>query len=441
MISGIDRKRFLAGLLGLPAWIAAGRYGMTPGAVGAAEPPQAESGGAPADARSRPAPAESVEQRVERVLREYDAQGIHRTGTDVDSACARWLAEEARRLGAESALEAMPVDRIDVRECYAEIAGQRIEGVPLFDCGVTGPEGLPGKLMPAAHGERTEVGFWLDTMPDAAGGKEFLEHRRSSQQRGLIAVTGGPRWNLDPGLALLNAESYEAPFGAPVVQVSSEARALVESAAGSEVRIMSHIERKRVEAFNTIASVRGKEASLPPLVVMTPRSGWWQCAAERGGGIAVWVEIVAAVAATRPPRTVHFVASTGHELGHYGLEYYLRSRQDQIRGARAWIHLGANFTAAIRPKFRVQFSDQELRTLSLDALARRGLVPDAETALGERPIGEARNVADGGRYLSILGFSGRFHQPSDRFPEAVDVPKAIAFAKAYVEIALALASA
>ncbi len=59
---------------------------------------------------------------------------------------------------------------------------------------------------------------------------------------------------------------------------------------------------------------------------MTPRSGWWQCASERGGGIAVWVEILAAVAAAKPARTVNFVASTGHELGHYGLTHYLESR-------------------------------------------------------------------------------------------------------------------
>ena len=199
--------------------------------------------------------------------------------------------------------------------------------------------------------------------------------------------------------------------------------------------------RKDVEAYNTLATVPGRDPSLAPLGVMTPRSGWWQCASERGGGIAVWLEMLAAVAAAKPARTVNFVASTGHELGHYGLSRYLASRRELIAGSRAWIHLGANFTTAILPQVRMQFSDAELQSLALEALARHGLAPDVQTPLGQTPIGEARNVAEGGRYISITGFNGRFHQPSDRFPEAVDLRKAIAFAKAYSEIALTLAAA
>jgi hypothetical protein len=205
--------------------------------------------------------------------------------------------------------------------------------------------------------------------------------------------------------------------------------------------LVSHAVRKDVQAYNTIATVTGRDRSLPPVGVMTPRSGWWKCASERGGGIAVWVEILAAVAAAKPARTVNFVASTGHELGHYGLDRYLESRRELIAGTRAWIHLGANFTTSILPQVRMQFSDAELRTLALEALARHGLAPDVETPMGQEPIGEARNVSQGGRYISITGFNGRFHQPTDRFPEAVDLSRAIAFAKAYSEIALALAAA
>ena len=150
-----------------------------------------------------------MDQRVERILREYDAQGIHRTGTDVDERCARWLAEEARRVGAESQLESMPFSRIDVVECFVEVGGKRIEGVPLFDAPFTGPQGVTGTLTPAGRGTAGEIGFWLDVVPDAAGGKKFIEHRRITAQSALVAVTGGEKWRLAPGLALLNAESYE----------------------------------------------------------------------------------------------------------------------------------------------------------------------------------------------------------------------------------------
>jgi hypothetical protein len=421
----IDRKQFLAQLVAAPVWAAALK---------------ADDGDDESAPGGRPG-AESVEERVERILREYDAQGIHRTGTDVDETCARWLAQEAQHLGAQSQLESMPFSRIDVVECFVEVGGQRIEGVPLFDAPFSAPEGVRGTLTPAGKGAAGEVGFWLDTVPDAAGGKKFIEHRRTTAQSALVAVTGGEKYRLAPGLALLNAESYQQPFGVPVVQVTSEARSLVEGAAGSSVRVVSHAARKDVKAHNTLATVAGRDPSLAPLGVMTPRSGWWQCASERGGGIAVWLEILAAIAAAKPARTVNFVASTGHELGHYGLSHYLAERPELIAGTRAWIHLGANFTASIRPQVRMQFSDAELRSLALEALARHDLAPDVETPLGQAPIGEARNVADGGRYISITGFNGHFHQASDRFPEAVDLRKAIAFAKAYSEIALALAAA
>jgi hypothetical protein len=46
------------------------------------------------------ASSDGVEQRVAAVIRAYDAQGNHRTGTEVDKASAEWLANEVRQLGA-----------------------------------------------------------------------------------------------------------------------------------------------------------------------------------------------------------------------------------------------------------------------------------------------------------------------------------------------------
>ena len=400
----IDRKQFLAQLVAAPALIAAFKV---------------DDDDDKTAARRRSAGAETVEQRVERILREYDAQGIHRTGTDVDERCARWLAEEARRLGAESELESMPFSRIDVVECFVEVGGKRIEGVPLFDAPFTGPAGRDRNADAGRTGAAGEIGFWLDAVPDAAGGKKFIEHRRTTAQSALVAVTGGEKWRLVAGPRSAQRRELRASRSARR-WCRSRARPARWSRAppARTVRVVSHAVRKDVQAYNTLATIPGRDPSLAPLGVMTPRSGWWQCASERGGGIAVWLEILAAVAAAKPARTVNFVASTGHELGHYGLSHYLASRRELIAGTRAWIHLGANFTTSILPQVRMQFSDAEMRSLALDALARHGLAPDVETPLGQTPIGEARNVADGGRYISITGFNGRFHQAARPLPRS-----------------------
>src|SRR5207248_11419631 len=60
--------------------------------------------------------------------------------------------------------------------------------------------------------------------------------------------------------------------------------------------IFAHVKRMPASADNVTAAIAGRtDASLPPLVVMTPRSGWYRCASERGGGIAVWLEMMRAL--------------------------------------------------------------------------------------------------------------------------------------------------
>src|SRR6476646_10157112 len=66
----------------------------------------------------RQASADGVEQRVAAVIRAYDAQGNHRTGTEVDKASAEWLANEVRQFGAEPSFEAFPLSRVDPQSCY-----------------------------------------------------------------------------------------------------------------------------------------------------------------------------------------------------------------------------------------------------------------------------------------------------------------------------------
>ena len=206
--------------------------------------------------------------------------------------------------------------------------------------------------------------------------------------------------------------------------------------------VVAHVTRRPEEVFNVTAVLRGTEPSLPPVFVMTPRSGWWTCASERGGGIAVWLEMIRGMtAAPTPRRTTVFLASTGHELGHYGLEEFLRTRSRLVRGAAAWIHLGANFGAAVGPGPRLQASAPELLDRTTEALERAGEAPARRRPAGEPPAGEARHIhAGGGTYLSIVGDNGLFHHPRDRWPDAVDVDRVARYARAFTEIGLQLAN-
>ncbi|HJZ66892.1 MAG TPA: hypothetical protein VKF81_02020, partial [Blastocatellia bacterium] len=74
---------------------------------------------------------DGLEQRVAAAIQAYDAQGNHRTGTEVDKASAEWLANQVRQLGAEPSLELFTLNRVDPQLCSLCLSDRRIDGVPL----------------------------------------------------------------------------------------------------------------------------------------------------------------------------------------------------------------------------------------------------------------------------------------------------------------------
>src|ERR1700730_6519309 len=100
---------------------------------------------------------DTPERRVASLIQAYDAQGNHRTGTEVDTASAQWLANGLRQLGARPSLEPFDLNRVDPQSCCLRIAGRRIHGVPLFDAGFTNADGVHGRLGPL--GSDAEIGL------------------------------------------------------------------------------------------------------------------------------------------------------------------------------------------------------------------------------------------------------------------------------------------
>jgi hypothetical protein len=211
--------------------------------------------------------------------------------------------------------------------------------------------------------------------------------------------------------------------------------------------VVAVAKRTQTEALNILASILGTSRALPPLVIMTPRSGWWTCASERGGGIACWLELMRALRETtargwKPARDVLFVASSGHELGQLGIEIHAERRPALIKHSRAWIHFGANIGAAQDPGNTIQASDDEMEGILAERMAAAGLAIDRRVPRGTVPGGEAGVVhRGGGRYMSIIGRNALFHNPADRGPEAIDAGVIARFAAVFTAIARTLAQA
>lgn len=374
----------------------------------------------------------------------WDAIGEHRTGTAGDRRTADWLADSVLASGLTPRCDEFPLSRWALRRCEVEVDGTAIEGVPLFDGGTTGPEGLVGRLWPVANGRVSGDGSPMIGLGAIGPGAGVAANRALAAARGrtapaaLVAVA---RISSDvPGLALQNADHFRTPFGPPVLQVATHHEAFLQACAerGGEVRLTADVVFEPALGWNVHTRIAGSRPDLAPFVVVTPKSSWWVSTAERGGGIAVWLALLRHFAANRPARDVIFIATSGHELGHLGLEHYLAT--NPAPGAHAWLHLGANF-AAVGTAIRIQASDANSLDMIGTALANAGREPASVNPVGVRPGGEARNIHDLGEpYLSILGSNPWFHHPDDRWPATVDVDRTCGIAEALVGITHHLAS-
>ena len=391
-------------------------------------------------------PADAVERRASDTIRAYSAEGDHRTATVVDRASAGALLLRARATGAVAVLEPFALSRVDPASAFAQIAAQRIDGLPMFDGTFTGPGGVSGRIGPI-DGDQP-IG-WTRIAPN--GEAALRKMREGSPHTAIIAVTMGGK----PGLCPVNAGWFDEPFGPTVLQVSSDHLAALESAATSrvDVRVVAPAVRLRAQAINVVAEIQGARQDLAPVCVMTPRSGWHANASERGGGLVCWLESMRAVVNASAPsaafaasglrpnllRTVRFVASSGHELGHLGLHDYLHRNPTLARGAYAWVHFGANIGTSTGDT-GMTASDDRVRDAALRALAPHGLNTIRQSQAAQ-VAGEAATIKEaGGRFVSFIGANAWFHNPGDRWPNAVDVRAVARFARAAADLTLSLAN-
>ncbi len=386
------------------------------------------------------AAAPARRDRIIADLRGWDGIVDHRTGSAGDDATARWLAGQVRAAGVMPTLSEFAFRRRTPQACRVEHGTAAIAGVPLFDGGTTGTEGIRGRLGPLGSNAAIGLAFY-EPFGGAPETLALQAARRANAHRAIVAVAAGK--TVRPGLALLNADAYGTAFGPPVLQVATEHGDRLRSlaAAGAAVTVVAAMREDTVAVTNVEAGIPGRRSDLAPLVVMTPRSAWWTCTAERGGGITLWLEALRRWAVEPPERELLFTANTGHELGHVGLDHYLHQHPDRVANAHAWVHLGANFAAA-GGTVRYQASEPALMRLGLEAIAAAGVAEPEVTPAGTRPYGEARNVFDGGgRYVSLLGTNPLFHHPDDRWPEAVDMDRAERLVGAMLDVIARLARA
>jgi len=374
--------------------------------------------------------------RAAQLVAVFDLTGIHRVGAPGDFASGDWLAAEAQAAGAAVARMPVTVNRTVVEEAYLECGGRRIDGLPMFDSPPTAPAGIADHL--AVNDGGHEIGY-LELPPNAASikGMRFELIRRKTRHAALVVATRVTGESLAP----INAQFFNAPFGPPALLVAGAHHAFLATRAEERAaaKIVSVHGREPTQSFNVVAHVGANArggAAAAPLVVVTPRTGWWESTAERAGGLVAWIAAISAAAQQRKQRKlrcdVHAFATCGHELGHLGLTELLAREAALIRGARHILHLGANLGCASDMTLFLRAADPAMAEYMQKLLCGEGYPEDF---IRVQPIstvsGEGRDLAEhGAQVLSMAGANQHFHAASDRWPGNVNAAGTAAIARA-----------
>ena len=365
----------------------------------------------------------NIKKNIEEDLIKWDSIKLHRTGTKGDNETAYWLADEIKKCGLTAEVDKFNFIKRTPGKCEVTNGTNTAIGLPMFDGGSTAFDGIKGP-----HGSLNNDDVIAITQYSSSANDESsinLNKARAKNKHPAIVAIADVSPNI-PGLAVLNAESYRKPFGPPVLQVATqEGEWLMKLKADEKISVSVELIDEESEGLNVQTKIEGKDQSLSPLVVMTPKSGWWTCTSERGGGITIWLNAMRYLSKIKPNRNVIFTANTGHELSHLGLDHFLEKNSSLVIDAFVWVHLGANF-AAKSGQVLWQASSDEYMEKGLEQLKALNLDEITSWPVLSRPLGEARNIYDGGgKFISLLGSNPLFHHPKDIWPDSLDMEKLI----------------
>jgi hypothetical protein len=233
----------------------------------------------------------------------------------------------------------------------------------------------------------------------------------------------------------------------PVMVVAGKDRGAFERAIGTGAPVTFDVAgryERNVGGRNVVARLGAGKG--PAIVVSTPMTGWYSCVCERGPGIANFLALARTVAAEKLPDDFVFVATAGHEIGHGGMELFLKQGAPPPQDTRVWVHFGSSnacyaWTAGPQGFTRDDKVDAAARSIVLSpsavslvdanfaAIEARRLVAEKQA------VGELRDVHAAG-YPNFFGMAGLhrfFHTPADDIsttgPEILE-PVARAFAAA-----------
>ncbi|WP_374576478.1 hypothetical protein [Phenylobacterium sp.] len=285
---------------------------------------------------------------LQAVLERFAGFGVKASGGAGDNACGDWLEGLLSAQGYACERQVFDVPFTEVRTATLATGGVQATVLPQAIVVPTGPGGLSGPLRMAASEGSLDGAIAVVVLPfrrwvslaDPTASKPVADAFARGAAAAVLVTTG------PTGEAVaLNVSATKPGFQKPVAVLAPKDAEpfLVAAKAGQGATLTVDATVGRRPAYNLICRMdRGADKTL---IVTTPRSGWFDCVAERGSGLAVWLTLAQRLAAAKPKANLEFVVTSGHEYIYLGGEEYLAHKAPKPADTHAWVHIGASAAA------------------------------------------------------------------------------------------------
>ena len=293
-----------------------------------------------------PLSGERLFERVER----YAAFGAHRTGGASDRATSRWLEDALSSFGFAVERQPFVVRQFFPGEQRLELADRSVSVFPHW-LPRASSEPIRARLAPLGDADLAgriaflapeRAGEWYRVRPSA-----LAEAAARKGARALVIALPHPSREIYATNAAAPYLERALPIPTVILAASDAAHVAATMESGAPATLVSTGDHRSVEAVNVVAHhppvpIEGA----PWVVVSTPTSGWFQCAGERGPGIALFLGLAEWVAGRGDASGFNwlFVANSGHELSFAGARHSMELAP-AATDVRAWLHLGASIGA------------------------------------------------------------------------------------------------
>ncbi len=360
-------------------------------------------------------------------VEQYAAFGDHRTATPADRQTSQWLADNLRRAGLAVQSQSFTIEQFFPAQQRLKTASVDIDIFPHWFPQATNtpinatlrsldsPE-LNGHI---AYLAPKDASPWYRLRP-----AELAKQAAAKGALALIIAAAHPSSEIYAS----NAE-HQHPLAIPTVAVAAKHHpALAEAMQQQQgVELTSSGHYQTAQAENIFGRFPAEPVDRAPwIVVSTPSSGWFQCAGERGGGVALWLGLAKYIAEQPTQFNWLFVANSGHELGMMGAQLSL-TKMPVPESVALWLHLGASIGARdwqteggqLKPLERIHSynrlyaAPEAITAANMAFQAVPGIEILASKALNRSHSELGAIIEHGYNAMGLVGSHHYFHTPGD----------------------------